>query len=131
MNDDNQIFETIQSLKRVANNNKFSNFIDNLNYEEQVTYLYIEAQRSNVFLQELTSLKGKTLSIDDLKDEKKRKKVKALLHNENYIQNLIDFWDKFGKISTPSLELKQMIISKYEKYYKALTENEKNFIINC
>ena len=37
----------------------------------------------------------------------------------------------FGNLPKPSLELKQSIIDKHNRFLRELTQNEKEFIINC
>jgi len=123
--------KAIQSLKKVSNDEKYSNFLDSLNFEESKAYLYVEAQRSNMFLKEIAAMKNISISINDLKDKNKQKQIKDLIHNEEYIKNLINFWEMFGNSPAPSINLKKVIIEKYEKYYKPLAEIEKNFIIEC
>jgi len=103
---------------------KYKEFINLLNPEELEIYLFFEAQRANVFVQELTEMKGYKLSITDLIDKSKRKKINDLINNNAMLDDLIDFWDKFSSINDYDKD-------KYDNFYKPLTDLEIQFFRAC
>ena len=110
---------------------KYKEFINLLNPEELEIYLFFEAQRANVFVQELTEMKGYKLSITDLIDKSKRKKINDLINNNAMLDDLIDFWDKFSSINDYDKDIIDVVIDKYDNFYKPLTDLEIQFFRAC
>ena len=128
---DNEVINLyINSLKKSTIDEKYTNFLGSLDSTEQEAYLYIEAQRSNQFLHELALTKGFDLYINDLKEEENLKKIRSILHNKQYIQNLIQFWDIFGNAPKPHKHLIENIIEKHKLYIRELASNEIEFYLN-
>jgi hypothetical protein len=110
---------------------RYKEFIKSLNPEELEIYLFFEAQRANVFVQELTTMKGYKLSITDLIDKKNRQKINDLINNNAMLDDLIDFWDKFSSIDDYDKGIIDVVIDKYDNFYKPLTDLEKQFFRDC
>ena len=109
----------------------FAGFIGKLNTEEKAAYFYIEAQRSNEMIKSLSSMSGSELDIESLKNPDNKKYLPLGMNSDSAIKSLIEFWDLFGKTEKPGSEIRGLIIEKHELHYKAMSNDEKDFFLNC
>ncbi len=110
----------------------FQNFLKSMNNDELETYFYFETHRANQYIQEISLDKENPVTINDLKDKSAKNKLPlGHVRSNRAIKSLIKFWDMFGNLPKPSLELKQSIIDKHNQFIRELTQEEKEFVINC
>lgn len=122
---------TLKSFIASSNDEKYITFLKSLSIEELEVYFYIEAQRSNVMIQNITFINGKQLNIDDLKNTENVNYLPKGYRFTEGIISIITFWDLYGKISMPLLQVRQSVKKKYCDFYKELSIEETDFFLNC
>ncbi len=117
---------------RTTDDREYINFLNVLSLEELETYFYIEANRSNMMIEQLSTINGKTVTLDDLREPSMMKFLpEGLGLMDDAVRSLIIFWDMFGKLTSPALELRQAVIEKFSSSYREMPPEEVEFFESC
>ncbi len=109
----------------------FKNFLCSLDDEQLEVYLYIEAQRADCMIKHFTAMSGEELGLNSMHDNSNREKLPKGWGFEKTIENLLVFWELFGKSKIFTREIRKTVIELHNIHARLLTEEEIDFFLNC
>ncbi len=122
----------LKSLKAAEHNPDFLAFLNSLSIEEKEAYFYIDAQRIDCFIKELSFGKGNSVGIIDLKNKESLKNLpNGIIKSKQAVNSLIEFWEAFALLPKPNRSLRRSIIEKHNKHIRELSEEEIKFFLEC
>ena len=120
----------VDLLSKTEKDHKFIGFINCLSDEELEAFFYIDAQRADCFLRDLTSTQGSETGISDLMVNKESIQG-CSSYKDIAIENLIQYWKRFSFVPKPVKRTRETLIEKHIKYYRELTHDEIDFFSTC
>ena len=127
-----QILKYTNTLEIQSQNPGFLAFLHCLTTDEKETYFYIDTHRMNEFIKGFSHDKTNQVGIADLKDPLAFGNFKqSIIKSEEALKSLIDFWGTFGNLQPPGIAIRMSVINKHNIYIRELTEEEKDFFLNC